>query len=111
MNLKPIISVKCPCCKEILEVDVEKERVRSHRKGHHLKDDALEGEDGMGVALRQQKERTSGLDSRFAEAQDKLKNQASRLDQLFSDAKEKAKDMKDEPDDPDNPFKGGKIWD
>ena len=111
MPLKPVINVKCPCCKEILEVDVKKERVIAHRKGHHLKDDAGEGEDGLDVAVRQQKEHTSGLDSRFDQAQDKLKNQSSRLDQLFADAKEKAKDMEDEPDDPDNPFKGGKIWD
>ena len=51
------------------------------------------------------------LAQHFDQAQDKLKNQSSRLDQLFADAKEKAKDMEDEPDDPDNPFKGGKIWD
>jgi hypothetical protein len=111
MPLKPVINVKCPCCKEILEIDVEKQRVRAHRKGKHLKDDAEEGEDGLDVALRQQKEHTSSLDSRFNQAQDKLKGQKDRLEQLFSEAKEKAKDMEDEPDDPDNPFKGGKIWD
>ena len=111
MPLKPVINVKCPCCKEILEIDVEKQRVLAHRKGRHLKDDAKEGEDGLDVAVRQQEESTAALDSRFAKAQDKLKNQAERLEKLFGEAKEKAKEMKDEPEDPDNPFKRGKIWD
>ena len=111
MPLKPVINVKCPCCKEILEIDVKKERVSSHRKGRHLKDDAQEGEDGLDVALRQRKEHTSSLDARFDSAQDKLKNQSQHLEDLFKDAKKKAKEMKDEPEDESNPFRHGKIWD
>ncbi|NRA95116.1 MAG: hypothetical protein HRU14_02800 [Planctomycetes bacterium] len=108
MASKPVISVKCPCCKSILEVNTEKERVISHRKGRHLKDDAKEGEDMMDVALRTHIESKDRVEDKFLKAQDNLKNQASRLDELFEDAKDKAKDVKDDPNDP---FKGGKIWD
>lgn len=108
MAPKPVIDVRCPCCKSILEIDTEKELVISHRKGRHLSEDAREGEDGMDVAMRNHAESKSRIEDKFAAAQDNLRNQSSKLDQLFNEAKEKAKDMEDDPNDP---FKGGKIWD
>ena len=112
MAAKPVISVKCPCCKSILEVDTEKRRVLAHRKGRHLSDDAGEGEDGMDVAVRNHMETKAKIDDKFAAATDGMKNQSARLDELFDEAAKKAKDMKDEDDDPSNPFGGGrKIWD
>ncbi len=108
MPPKTVISVKCPCCKSILEIKVEKERVISHREGRHLKHDAGEGEDMMDVALRDQADSAGRIEDKFLKAQDNLRTQDDRLDQMFKDAKEKAKDMEDDPNDP---FKGGKIWD
>ena len=111
MPLKPVINVKCPCCKEILEIDVEQERVRSHRKGRHLKEDRKAGEDGMDVALRQVHERRSALAQRFDKAREGLTKEQERLDRLFREAQEKARRGDDEPEDPENPFRSGKIWD
>ena len=111
MPLKPVINVKCPCCKQILEIDVEQERVRSHRKGRHLKEDRLAGEDRMDVAVRQVVEGRSALEQRFDKAHEGLSKEEERLDRLFREAQEKARKLEDEPEDPDNPFKGGKIWD
>lgn len=108
MAIKPVINVKCPCCKSVLEVDTAKERVISHRQGRHLKQDAEDGEDMMDVALRNHIESKDRVEDKFLKAQDNLKNQSSRLDELFEEAKDKAKDTEDDPNDP---FKGGKIWD
>ena len=108
MATKPVISVKCPCCSSVLEVNTEKERVISYRKGRHLKEDAKDGEDMMDVALRNHVESKDRDADKFIKAQDNLKNERSRLDELFEQAKDKAKDVDDDPNDP---FKGGKIWD
>ena len=109
MAAKPVINVKCPCCHSVLEINTEKERVISHRKGRHLMDDAADGEDMMDVAVRNHQESKTRIEDKFAAAQDNVKNSESRLDELFNEAKEKAKYI--EEDDPDNPFKSGKIWD
>jgi len=111
MPAKPVISVKCPCCKMILEVDTRKERVSSFRKGRHLTDDAQEGEDSMDVAVRDHQDRQGRIEDDFLKAQTGLANQADRLNDLFEQAKDQVRD--DDPeDDPDNPFAGGKkVWD
>ena len=111
MPLKPVINVKCPCCHHVLEVDVEKERVVSHRKGAHLRDDRAHGEDELDVAVRQQRESRSRIESEFSKAQENLKNQKQRLDDLFRQAKEKAEREKQDPIDPSDPFQGNKLWD
>jgi hypothetical protein len=103
--LKPVINVKCPCCHEILEIDVEHERVLAHRKGRHLRDDAAEGEDGLDVAVRQHKETTSTLDDRFRSAQKNLAGQSDRLEAFFKEATDKAKKAKPGDDPPK------KLWD
>ena len=110
MSLKPVINVKCPCCKRILEVNVEEERVVAHRKGAHLKEDAHEGEDTLDVALRQTRERHDEAEDQFLKAQDSVKHSAEHLEDLFKDAKKRATEQQ-EDDDPDNPFSSGKVWD
>ena len=109
MALKPVIDVKCPCCKSILEIDVARERVVAHRKGAHLKEDAREGEDGLDVALREAQRRKAELEDRFHSARRELDRSSDRLDRLFKEAQKRA--LEDEDDEPDNPFKQGKIWD
>lgn len=108
MPLKSIVNVKCPCCSSVLEVDVTLERVVAWRRGSHLKDDARAGEDGLDVAMRNQRDTKHRAESDFLAAQDQLKHQSEHLEDLFRKAKEKAKDEKDDPSDP---FKGKKIWD
>lgn len=111
MGFKPVINVKCPCCHHVLEIDVQQEKVISHRKGLHLKDDAKEGEDTMDVALRAQRETRSKVESEFLGAQENLRGQSQRLDDFFKKATEKAKQEKPDPADKDNPFRPGKNWD
>lgn len=112
MAQKSVINVKCPCCKHVLEIDVEKERVVAHRKGPHLKEDAQDGEDAMDVAVRAHQEAKTRVEDEFAAAEARMKNQGDQLDQLFKQAQEKAKNADPEEDDPDNPFAGGKkLWD
>ena len=52
MAHKEVISVKCPGCGEVLEIDVAREKVMAHRKGPHLLADRKEGEDSLDVAMR-----------------------------------------------------------
>lgn len=99
MPKKSVINVKCPCCDAILEVDVEKERVLSHRRGRHLMDDARSGEDAFGVAIRNQREARERADRQFDQARDALGSESSRLDELFRDAQRKVAEERDEDDD------------
>ena len=110
MAQEPVINVKCPCCQAVLEIHVETERVLSHRKGLHLRDDASPGEDGFDVAFRQDQDAKRRLASRFDEAQKNLAGQKDRLDQLFREAQKKVADEKEPPAD-GNPLRRGKIWD
>lgn len=111
MALKPVVNVKCPCCGSVLEVNVEQERVTAHRRGRHLKQDARGGEDSLDVAVRQHEESRAKLDQQFSKAHDKLRSQEQRLEDLFREASRKAREHEEEPEDPDNPFRGGKVWD
>lgn len=87
---KTIIDVKCPCCSEVLEIDVETETVIAHRKGPHLKADARAGEDPFSVAVRMQREAKERADREFLKAKDDLSNESQRLDELFRRASKKA---------------------
>lgn len=100
MNLKPFVNVKCPCCNEVLEVDVARQRVVAHRKGLHTSDDRRDGEDGLDVAFRNAQVAEERSKADFISAQDKLKNQSARLDQLFRDAQKKVAETPPSPDDP-----------
>lgn len=90
--LKPVISVKCPGCGEVLEIDVAREKVTAHRKGPHLMADRKEGEDILDVAMRNVRTAKDRIRSEFEAAQEKLKNQSERLDKLFRDAQRKVRD-------------------
>lgn len=105
-----VINVKCPCCHEILEIDVQAQRVTAHRKGRHLSDDREGEEDPMEVALRQQREAKERAAKQFDSAHKGMATESERLDQLFKDAQRKVHEEGDEDED-DNPFGSGKIWD
>lgn len=99
MNLKPVVSVKCPCCGEVLEIDVAKERVVAHRKGLHLDADRKAGEDTLSVALRNQKAVADRAADDFAAAAKKLAKGSSELDRMFDEAQKKVKKLGDGFDD------------
>jgi hypothetical protein len=90
--LKEVISVKCPGCGEVLEIDVAKERVTAHRKGPHLLADRREGEDVLDVAMRNVRSAKDRIQSEFQAAQEKLRNQSEHLDKLFRDAQKKVRE-------------------
>jgi hypothetical protein len=93
---REIISIRCPTCSEVLDVDVAKERVIGHRKGGAVKGDAKEGEDVLDTAMRNVKTAKDRIQSEFEAAQEKLKHQSQRLDQLFRDAHKKVRETPDE---------------
>ncbi|HYC79086.1 MAG TPA: hypothetical protein VEI02_15810 [Planctomycetota bacterium] len=99
MALKPFVNVKCPCCGEILEVDVEKERVSAHRKGPHLDADRKKGEDDLATALRNRQQAEARAKDQFNAAAEKVKKGESELDRLFREAQKKVKDQGDSFDD------------
>ncbi len=99
MSLKPIVNVKCPCCREVLEIDVAKERVIAHRKGPHLDADAKAGEDPLSVAVRNQKSSAERVEDEFSAVVQKVKKGQNELDRLFQDAKKKVKKAGDDFDD------------
>ncbi len=107
MSHKPVISVKCPCCGEVLEVDVAKERVLSHRRGPHLADDRRAGEDVLDVAIRNARAAEERLKTEFLAAQDKVRNQSDHLDKLFREAQKKVRETPPDPNDPGH----GPKWD
>jgi len=108
MPQKEIISVRCPCCKHLLEVDVEAEKVLAFRKGRHLTHDAREGEDPLDVAMRQKKEHDLEREKLFGSARERLKDQEQRLDSLFEEARDKARQEEDEGE---RPPRHGPYWD
>jgi hypothetical protein len=89
---REVISVRCPTCSEILDVDVAKERVIGHRKAGAVKGDAKEGEDVLDTAMRNVKTSKDRILSEFEAAQEKLRHQSQRLDQLFRDAQKKVRE-------------------
>jgi hypothetical protein len=89
---REIISIRCPTCHEVLDVDVARERVIGHRKGGAVKGDAKEGEDILDTAMRNVKSSKDRIQSEFEAAQEKLKSQSQRLDQLFRDAQKKVRE-------------------
>jgi carbonic anhydrase len=93
---REVISVRCPSCSEILDVDVTRERVIGHRKAGAVKADAKEGEDVIDAAMRNVKTAKERIQSEFEAAQEKLKHQSQRLDQLFRDAQKKVRETPDE---------------
>ncbi len=107
MTLKPVINVKCPCCGEVLEIDVAKERVIAHRKGLHLDADRRTGEDVLDVAIRNSHAAEERIKAEFLAAEHKVKNQSEHLDKLFRDAQKKARET---PPDPNEPPPGPR-WD
>jgi hypothetical protein len=99
MSLKPFVNVKCPCCGEILEIDVAKERVSAHRKGAHLDADRKKGEDVLDVALRVQKAAAERVKDEFTAATEKMKKGAGELDRLFKEAQKKVREKGEDFDD------------
>lgn len=87
--------MKCPGCGEVLEVDVARGKVLSHKKGQHPLADRKEGEDGLDAAMRHVKSSKDRIQSEFEQAQDQLRNQSQRLDQLFREAQKKAREDHD----------------
>jgi hypothetical protein len=87
-----MISVRCPCCGEVLDVDVAKEKVIGHRKGGAVKGDRKEGEDILDTAMRNVRSAKDRIQSEFEAAQEKLKNQSQHLDRLFRDAQKKVRE-------------------
>jgi hypothetical protein len=98
--LKPVISVKCPGCGEVLEIDVAREKVTAHRKGPHLLADRKEGEDVLDVAMRNVRTSKDRIRSEFEAAQEKLRNQSEHLDKLFRDAQKKVRETPAGEDEP-----------
>ncbi len=89
MNSPKPLSVRCPCCSEILEVDPKDGRViRHHKAGSPAPG---RGEDPLSAALRATEERRARAASDFDVAADRVKNQQERLDSLFDAAKRMAK--------------------
>jgi hypothetical protein len=92
MPSREVISIRCPSCHEVLDVDVAKERVIGHRKGAAVKGDQKVGEDILDTAMRNVKTSKERILSEFEVAQQKLKNQSEHLDKLFRDAQKKVRE-------------------
>jgi hypothetical protein len=108
MTLKPVVNVPCPCCGEILEIDVAQERVRAHRKAPGASApsstaspaaEARTAADPLVAAVRGQKTAAERAADDFAAATRKVKRGDSELDRLFRDAKKKVKQAGDTFDD------------
>ena len=99
MAAKEVISVKCPGCGEILEIDVLREKVLAHRKGPHLLADKKAGVDSLDVAIRNVRDSKGRILNEFEAAQEKLKNQSKHLDDLFREAQKKVRETPPKEDD------------
>ncbi len=81
-----IISITCPCCEKLLEIDTSTQKVISvkDKKEFESLDDFVE----------KQKHRSEELDAMFAAAKEKEKNRFADLEKKFEEAK-KNKNLKD----------------
>lgn len=83
------LTIECPMCKGTITVDAETGKVLEHKE---YKKEQTSFED----FLKQQKNRDSDLNAKFAAAMEEEKNRKELLEKKFAAAK-KDKDLKDPP--------------
>lgn len=84
---KPVLQIRCPCCKKPIEIDTRTGRARAMA----TRDTGL---DQLIDAHKTEGERLGGL---FDSARDEHQTEAQRLDELFRKAQEESKDDKGKP--------------
>ncbi|MDR2554573.1 MAG: hypothetical protein LBC64_04015 [Fibromonadaceae bacterium] len=82
----PNIEIICPCCDNILVIDTFAKEVVSHRE--RKKKESLE------AFLEHEKNKSTELEKKLAEAREKEKNRSEFLKKKFEEAKNN-KDLKD----------------
>lgn len=99
--MKAVITVTCPDCGGVLEIDVAREKVLSHREKldvENAKDkDALFDDVVKRVATR-----PSETEKKFEAARAAEEKKSDRLEDLFDDVKKKVAEEKKKPYDPDD---------
>lgn len=80
------IHVKCPKCREMLEIDVQKGTVVRH----HEEVKAKPGGDFLGERLRELEREKARREALVAEGREKEKTKQSQFDQLFKKVKEES---------------------
>jgi len=101
--MKSIITVTCPECEGILEIDVSREKVLSHKRPVDL--EIAKGKDKAELFDEQvekvRKKRSKG-DSLFDDALRTVQKSDERLDELFGEVQKKVEEEKKKGIDPDD---------
>ena len=84
--MQDTLTITCPCCEKILEIDVKTGKVLSAKDKKEF--ESLES------FFEKQKNRSKDLDAMFKAAKEKEKNRLSEIEKKFEEAK-KRKDLKD----------------
>lgn len=79
-----LITVKCPKCREVLEVDAETGAVLRH----HEEVKAKPGEDFVGVRLRELDQEKARREAVVEQGREREKNRQGEFDKLFRKVKE-----------------------
>ena len=107
--MKAVITVVCPECGGLLEIDTAREKVLSHK----IKVDADAPEKDKAAlfdeVVDRVKRRKDEGDALFDKLKKEVEDGDKRLDELFGEVKKKIAEKKDEPDDGEDPRK--RFWD
>lgn len=93
--MKAIITVVCPDCKGVLEIDVARERVVAHRKRIDIEDQTQDKGALFDDVVHRVRHRETEAEAKFREAQEAVQNSKKRLDQLFGEMKKKVAEEKE----------------
>jgi uncharacterized Zn finger protein (UPF0148 family) len=107
--MKSIITVTCPECGGLLEIDVSRQKVLSHKvkiDGEATPEDKAKLFDEVVNRVKRKKDESEQL---FDRLKKDVADSEKRLDDLFGEVKKKIKETRDDPDAGEDPRK--LFWD
>lgn len=100
--MKSVITVTCPDCQGLLEIDVARQKVLSHKRKVDLGKDDKSVDDIFGDAVSRAQKSEAEAERAFERAREEQKGSAAKLDALFGDMKKKVQEQKEKGIDPDD---------
>jgi hypothetical protein len=109
--MKAIITVTCPDCKGVLEIDVAREKIVAHRKRIDVEDKTADKGALFDDVVNRVRNRETEAEAKFREAQETVRDSKKRLDHLFGEMKKKVAEEKEKgpPTGPD--MSRPEFWD
>lgn len=100
--MKSVITVTCPCCQGLLDIDVARQKVLSHKRKVDLEKGEKSVDDIFGDAVNRARSSEAEAERVFEKAREEQRDSAAKLDALFGDMKKKVQEQKEKGIDPDD---------